>query len=134
MAKQPTVVVLLLTVTSLAGLWVPATAQAQAQPGYLDPEPVLRAAEAAIGADRLRCVTIAGRATSGMVGQQRLHGFEVDWPRGAPLTNYRRHDDSGVKPEALVNQPPLHTHPALGRRIDWDDHGVRGPVDCGTQS
>ena len=29
-----------------------------------------------------------------------------------------RHDDSGVKPEALVIQPPLHTHPALGRRLD----------------
>ena len=43
-----------------------------------------------------------------------------------------RHDDSGVKPEVLVNQPPLHTHPALGRRLDWDDPGVRGPVICRT--
>ena len=89
MAKQPTVVVLLLTVVSLAALWVPATAQTP-PPGYVDPEPTLRAAEAAIGADRLRCVTIAGRAYGGMVGQQRLHGYEVDWPRGAPLTNYSR--------------------------------------------
>ena len=73
MAKQPIVVVLLLTVTSLAGLSVPASAQTPPA-GYVDPEPALRAAEAAIGADRLRCVTIAGRETSGMVGQQRLHG------------------------------------------------------------
>ena len=29
----------------------------------------------------------------------------------------------GVKPEALVNQPPLHTHPALGRRLNSDDAG-----------
>ena len=43
-----------------------------------------------------------------------------------------RHDDSGVKPEALVNQPPLPAHPALGRRLDQDDPGVRAPVICGT--
>ena len=43
-----------------------------------------------------------------------------------------RHDDSGVKPEALVNQPPLHPHPALGWRLDQDDPGVRDPVICRT--
>ena len=37
MAKQPIVVVLLLTVTSLAGLWVPASAQTPPA-GYVDPE------------------------------------------------------------------------------------------------
>ena len=36
-------------------------------PGYLDPEPVLRAAERAIGADRLRCVTIGGTAEAAIV-------------------------------------------------------------------
>ena len=25
-----------------------------------------------------------------MVGQQRLNAYEVDWPRGEPLTNYTR--------------------------------------------
>ena len=25
-----------------------------------------------------------------MVGQQRLNGYEVDWPRGEPLQNYTR--------------------------------------------
>ena len=59
-------------------------------PGYLDPEPVLRAAERAIGADRLRCVTIGGTAEAAIVGQQRLHGYEVDWPDAQPLRNYVR--------------------------------------------
>ena len=59
-------------------------------PGYLDPEPILRAAEAAIGTENLSCVTISGSAYTGMVGQQRLSGYEVDWPRGEPLTEYTR--------------------------------------------
>jgi glyoxylase-like metal-dependent hydrolase (beta-lactamase superfamily II) len=59
-------------------------------PGYLDPGPVLKAAGDAIGNDKLKCVTIAGEAYAGMVGQQRIHGFEVDWPRDQPLTNYTR--------------------------------------------
>ena len=42
------------------------------------------------------------------------------------------HGPPGVKPEALFDQPPLHTHPALGRRIDQDVPGVRAPVDCRT--
>ncbi|HSF16943.1 MAG TPA: MBL fold metallo-hydrolase [Vicinamibacteria bacterium] len=59
-------------------------------PGYLDPAPVLRAAAEAIGADRLRCVTISGTGYAGKVGQQRLNAYEVDWPRGEPLTGYTR--------------------------------------------
>ena len=62
----------------------------ESRPGYLDPEPILLAAEAAIGADALSCVAISGSGYSGKVGQQRLHGYEVDWPRGEPLTNYTR--------------------------------------------
>ena len=30
--------------------------------------------------------------------------------------------------------PPLHTHPALGRRLDQDDPGVRGLVDLSYRS
>ncbi len=60
------------------------------RPGFVDPEPVLRAAAEAIGTDRLRCVTISGSGYTGMVGQQRLNGYEVDWPRGEPLANYTR--------------------------------------------
>ncbi len=78
-----------------AGLFVagPAGAAAQASgfpPGYLDPAPILRAAADAIGTDNLRCLTVSGTAYAGMVGQQRLNGYEVDWPRGAPLTSYSR--------------------------------------------
>jgi glyoxylase-like metal-dependent hydrolase (beta-lactamase superfamily II) len=58
-------------------------------PGYLDPEPILEAAEAAIGTNRLSCVTIAGAGYSGAVGQQRLNDKNVDWPRGQ-LNNYTR--------------------------------------------
>ena len=69
MATQPTGVVLLLDRPWPLVAWVPATAQTP-RPGYADPEPVLRAAEAAIGADQLRCVTIAGRGSGSMVGQR----------------------------------------------------------------
>jgi len=59
-------------------------------PGYVDPEPVLKAAAAAIGADLARCITIAGTGYAGIVGQQRLSDKNVDWPRGEPLANYTR--------------------------------------------
>ena len=49
------------------------------------PGPWLEAAAEAIGADNLKCVTISGHGYAGMVGQQRLHAYEVDWPRGEPL-------------------------------------------------
>ena len=60
------------------------------QPGYVDPWPVLDAAAAAIGVDALRCVTLSGEAYGAMVGQQRLAGYDVDWPRGEALENYTR--------------------------------------------
>jgi glyoxylase-like metal-dependent hydrolase (beta-lactamase superfamily II) len=65
-------------------------AAAQLAPGFVDPEPVLRAASKAIGTDKLRCVTIAGTGYTGAVGQQRESGWNVDWPRGEPLINYTR--------------------------------------------
>ena len=43
-----------------------------------------------------------------------------------------QHGPPGVKPEVLFDRPQLCTIPALGRRIDWDGPGVRGPVDCRT--
>ena len=43
----------------------------QLPPGFVDPAPVLAAAAKAIGTDNLRCVTIAGTAYAGAVGQQR---------------------------------------------------------------
>ena len=77
---------LIILAMSLAGLL---HAQ-QPAPGYIDPLPVLRAASAAIGEDRLGCVSISGAAYTGMVGQQRLNGYDIDWPRGEPLRNYTR--------------------------------------------
>jgi glyoxylase-like metal-dependent hydrolase (beta-lactamase superfamily II) len=68
---------------------VPVVAQ-RFGPGYVDPEPVLKAAAAAIGVDALRCVTMAGTGYAGIVGQQQLADKNVDWPRGEPLANYRR--------------------------------------------
>ncbi|MBL8211590.1 MAG: MBL fold metallo-hydrolase [Bryobacterales bacterium] len=59
-------------------------------PGFVDPEPVLRAAEEAVGTRKLRCVTLNGTAYTGMVGQQKEAGWNVDWPRGVELTNYTR--------------------------------------------
>ena len=76
---------------TLLSLLLPTTLVAQEfEPGYIDPAPILAAASAAIGEDRLSCISIAGTAYSGMVGQQRLNGYEVDWPRGEPLRNYSR--------------------------------------------
>ncbi|MEZ5401670.1 MAG: MBL fold metallo-hydrolase [Bryobacteraceae bacterium] len=66
-----------------------AAAMAQG-PGYVDAIPVLERARAAIGADKLRCVRIAGAAYAGIVGQQRESGWNIDWPRGAELVNYWR--------------------------------------------
>ncbi len=88
-----------------------ATAALTAQelaPGFVDPEPILRAARDAIGTDDLRCVTISGSGLyAGMVGQQRHHGYEVDWPRGAALNNYTRtmNWDAGTMSEAFDREP-----------------------------
>ena len=75
-------------------------------PGYIDPEPILQAAAAAIGSDRLQCVTIAGSGYSGLVGQQRLSGFDVDWPIGE-LNNYTRmmNWETGVMLETFERPP-----------------------------
>lgn len=65
-------------------------AWAQFPPGYVDPKPVLAAAEKAIGADKLRCLTVSGTAYAGIVGQQRESAWNVDWPRGEALENFTR--------------------------------------------
>lgn len=93
-----------------AMLIVAATTTAATQPlppGFVDPIPVLREAAKAIGADRAACITFSGTGYSGMVGQQRLHGYEVDWPRGEPLANYTRtiNWDAGTMREEFERQP-----------------------------
>ena len=98
-----------LTALSAAVLLLVCARAASAQqfpPGYLDPEPILQAAEAAIGTDRLRCVTIGGSGYSGAVGQQRLNDKNVDWPRGR-LENYARtmNWQTGTMKETFEREP-----------------------------
>ena len=89
---------------------VGASLAAQQPPGFVDPRPVLEAARKAIGADNLRCVTIAGTGYAGMVGQQRLHDKNVDWPRGEPLANYTRtmNWEAGTIKEEFDRKPGLN--------------------------
>lgn len=72
--------------------------------GYIDPAPVLRAAAEAIGADRLRCVTISGTAYAGRLGQNFTQ--DTDWPRET-LTNYTRtiHYDDDASSEQFTRRP-----------------------------
>ena len=62
----------------------------QFPPGYLDPRPELAAAAKLIGTDNLKCVTIAGTAYNGAVGQQKEAGKNIDWPRIDSLASYTR--------------------------------------------
>ena len=88
-------------------------------PGFLDPEPILQAAEAAIGADRLSCVSVTGSGYSGMVGQQRLNGYNVDWPRGE-LNNYTRmmNWETGVMMETF-DRPPGQNPASWKYGLGW---------------
>jgi glyoxylase-like metal-dependent hydrolase (beta-lactamase superfamily II) len=80
---------------------------AQFPPGYVDPKPVLDAASRAIGGDKLRCVTVAGEAYAGVVGQQRESAWNVDWPRIEPLKNFARTMDwdNGAMVERFERTP-----------------------------
>jgi glyoxylase-like metal-dependent hydrolase (beta-lactamase superfamily II) len=86
------------------------TATSQPPPGYLDPQPILDAAATAIGADRLKCVTISGTAYGGAVGQQRESAWNVDWPRIDGLANYTRtmNWDAATMVEAFDRKPGLN--------------------------
>jgi glyoxylase-like metal-dependent hydrolase (beta-lactamase superfamily II) len=79
----------LVSLVALALAWTPLVAQ-RLPPGYVDPQPVLQAAVKAIGADKLKCVTMTGTGYAGMVGQAQLNDKNVDWPRGEPLASYTR--------------------------------------------
>ena len=82
----------------------------QFPPGFVDPAPVLAAAAKAIGSDHLRCVTIAGTAYAGAVGQQRESARNVDWPRIDALANYTRTMDwdHATMTEAFDRKPGLN--------------------------
>ncbi|MBQ13606.1 MAG: MBL fold metallo-hydrolase [Gammaproteobacteria bacterium] len=79
----------------------------QLESGFIDPYPVLQAAAEAIGTNQLSCISISGSAYTGKIGQQRLNGYEVDWPRGEPLTNYTRtiNWDTGTMVESFDREP-----------------------------
>jgi glyoxylase-like metal-dependent hydrolase (beta-lactamase superfamily II) len=134
---------LLLPFTVCAAVW------AQFPPGYVDPEPVLRAAEAAIGTANLKCVAMNGTAYTGMVGQQKESGWNIDWPRGEALTNYTRtmNWEAGTMKEEFDRKPgmnpaawkyglgwlggtPLQKHPhqifAVNGRYGWHMDGPDG--------
>ena len=98
-------------------------ASQQLPPGYVDPGPVLDAAAKAIGADRLKCVTISGTAYAGAVGQQRETARNVDWPRIEDLANYTRtmdwekkNDAGGVRSQAWIEPRGLEIRGPLDRR------------------
>lgn len=82
----------------------------QFPPGFVDPAPVLAAAAKAIGSDSLQCVTIAGTAYAGAVGQQRESARNVDWPRIEALANYTRTMDweHATMTEAFDRKPGLN--------------------------
>jgi len=85
----------------------PAAAQ-QFPPGYVDPWPVLRRAAGAIGAEKLKCVTIRGEGYAAKVGQNVTQ--ETDWPRGEPLRNYTRtiNYETGTSVEQFDRRPGMN--------------------------
>ncbi|MGH9718569.1 MAG: MBL fold metallo-hydrolase [Bryobacteraceae bacterium] len=76
--------------------------------GYVDPRPVLQAASNAIGAGKLKCITISGAGYAGKVGQNVTQ--DTDWPRGEPLANYTRTIDFEAKTsiEQFTRKPGLN--------------------------
>ena len=115
MKKHP----LLLSAITLCGSF--STAQ-EIEPGYIDPYPILTAASEAIGEQQLDCVAISGTAYTGMVGQQRLNGYEVDWPRGETLQNYTRIIDwRNVRMLESFDREPGNNPAAWKYGLGWRD-------------
>jgi glyoxylase-like metal-dependent hydrolase (beta-lactamase superfamily II) len=80
-------------------------------PGFVDPKPVLDAAIRAIGADKMKCLTIGGgNGYAGAVGQQFESVINVDWPRVDALTNYTRtmNWDAKTMKEEFDRKPGLN--------------------------
>ena len=90
------------------------------KPGYIDPQPILTAASAAIGEDRLSCISISGVAYTGMVGQQYVNAYEVDWPRGETLRNYTRLIDwDNVHMIETFDRDPGHNPASWKYGLGW---------------
>jgi glyoxylase-like metal-dependent hydrolase (beta-lactamase superfamily II) len=91
LAKTLGVIATLITVTGALAVAQRPPAAERLGPGFVDPKPVLDAAVRAIGADKLKCLTVTGTAYAGAVGQQVETKIDVDWPRiEGGLTNYTR--------------------------------------------
>ncbi len=103
--------------------------QSPLPPGYVDPAPILAAARQAIGTDNLRCVTIAGTAYDGALGQARESARNVDWPRIDALANYTRtmNWDTWTMKEEFDRKPGL-TPAGWKYGIGWED----GPLQKNT--
>jgi len=102
------------------------TTQRQLPPGYLDPAPILSAARAAIGTDSLRCLTVAGTAYSGALGQARESARNTDWPRIDSLANYTRtmNWDTWTMREEFDRKPGL-TPAGWKYGIGWEDGALQ---------
>jgi glyoxylase-like metal-dependent hydrolase (beta-lactamase superfamily II) len=98
----------LLLVSVVLQAWTATAAAQSLAPGYVDPRPVLEAASRAIGADKLKCITIAGTGYSGKVGQNVTQ--DTDWPRGEPLENYTRtiNFEAGYSMEQFDRKPGMN--------------------------
>jgi len=116
--KRLAVPAVLACIVALSG--VRATSQ-QLPPGYIDPQPILAAAEKAIGTANLTCVTIAGTAYAGAVGQARESARNVDWPR-TEMANYTRtmNWDARTMKEEFDRKPGL-TPAAYKYGTGWVD-------------
>ncbi len=79
-------------------------------PGYVDPEPLLAAAEAEIGAANLRCISFSGNGYGGAVGQTFENSVNIDWPRIGSLGNYTRviNWDTETSIETFEREPGLN--------------------------
>jgi len=92
----------------------------QNEHGYIDPAPILAAASAAIGEDKLSCISISGQAYTGKVGQQFINGYEIDWPRGEPLRNYTRIIDwENVRMLETFDREPGHNPASWKYGLGW---------------
>jgi glyoxylase-like metal-dependent hydrolase (beta-lactamase superfamily II) len=110
LSKKIRGVVVLLTLTAALAAAQRSPSGQPLLPGYVDPRPVLDAAVKAIGADRLKCITISGTGYAGAVGQQFESEKNVDWPRVDALANYTRtmNWDAQTMKEEFDRKPGLN--------------------------
>ena len=89
--------------------------------GYVDPVPVLAAARRAIGADRIRCLTVSGTAYGGRLGQQRYVKVEGDWPIDT-LSNFTRTMDWDARAmRETFDRTPGQTPASYKYGAGWTD-------------